>query len=113
MPETAADKTETVCPTFGILALHRIFPEGTSVDFCHQHNLVDPTTVGQQRNFGIRITLPATDTLRKVLGEDWERLLWYPSESERDTAFEKMARRHGYYRDSDTPTQVLEKIARD
>jgi hypothetical protein len=83
------------------------------VEFCHQHNLVDPATAGQKRSFGIRVTLPATDTLRKVLGDDWERLLWYPSATERDAAFEKMAQRHGYYRDSDTPTQVLEKITRD
>jgi len=82
------------------------------VDFCHQHNLVDPETAGQERNFGIRVTLPATDTLRKVLGDDWERLHWFASEAERDTALASMATRHGYYRSSDSPTQVLEKVSR-
>jgi hypothetical protein len=82
------------------------------MDFCHQHNLVDPSTVGQQRNFGIRVTLPSGDTLRNVLGNDWERHHWYPSEAERDAAFEKMATRHGYYRKTDSPTQVLEKVTR-
>lgn len=82
------------------------------MDFCHQHNLVDPNSAGHERNFGIRVTLPADDTLRNVLGEDWERIHWYPSESERDSAFEQMAIRHGYYRHTDSPTQVLEKIAR-
>ncbi len=82
------------------------------MDFCHQHNLVDPSTVGKQRNFGIRVTLPAGDTLRNVLGNDWERRHWYSSEAERDAAFEKMATRHGYYRKTDSPTQVLEKVTR-
>jgi len=82
------------------------------VDFCHQHNLVEPETAGRERNFGIRVTLPATDTLRKVLGENWERVHWYASEAERDTAFDHMATRHGYYRKTDSPTQVLEKVTR-
>ena len=80
--------------------------------FCHQHNLVDPDTAGRQRSFGIRVTLPTGDTLRNVVGDDWERLHWYPTEEERDSAFEHMAVRHGYYRDTDSPTQVLEKIVR-
>jgi hypothetical protein len=82
------------------------------MDYCHQHNLVEPQKAGADRPFGIRITLPATDTLRNILGDDWERLHWFPTEEERDSAFEKMAARHGYYRDSDSPTQVLEKLAR-
>lgn len=86
--------------------------EGYEVDYCHQHNLVDPASATAARGFGIRVTLPAGDTMRKILGDDWERLHWYRSERERDQAFEKMAARHGYYRDTDTPTQVLEKIVR-
>ena len=82
------------------------------MDYCHQHNLVEPQKAGADRPFGIRITLPTTDTLRNILGDDWERLHWFPTEAERDIAFEKMAARHGYYRDSDSPTQVLEKLAR-
>jgi hypothetical protein len=83
-----------------------------SVEYCHQHNLVDPETAGGERHFGIRVTLPANDTLRNVLGDGWERLHWYRSEQDRDSAFEKMAIRHGYYRNTDSPTQVLEKIHR-
>lgn len=82
------------------------------MDFCHQHNLVDPGTAGRERRFGIRVTLPAGDTLRNVLGDDWERVHWYASETERDEAFRHMAVRHGYYRKSDSPTQVLEKVSR-
>ena len=82
------------------------------MDYCHQHNLVDPAVAGRERNFGIRVTLPANDTLRNVLGNDWERLHWYASEEERDAAFEQMAIRHGYYRKTDSPTQILEKMSR-
>lgn len=82
------------------------------MDFCHQHNLVDPDKAGRERRFGIRVTLPATDTLRNVLGGDWERIHWFPTEEDRDSAYERMAVRHGYYRNTDTPTQVLEKISR-
>ena len=82
------------------------------VNFCHQHNLVQPETAGAERPFGIQVILPANDTLRNVLGDDWERLHWYASETERDRAYENMATRHGYYRSSDSPTQVLTKIRR-
>jgi hypothetical protein len=82
------------------------------VDYCHQHNLVDPAAAGADRRFGIRVTLPPNDTIRKILGDDWEKLHWYPSEAERDQAFEKMATRHGYYRDTDSPSQILEKLLR-
>lgn len=83
-----------------------------AMKYCHQHNLVEPGKAGIERPYGIRVTLPANDTLRKIVGNDWERLHWYPTEQERDGAFEKMAQRHGYYRKTDSPTQVLEKISR-
>ena len=83
-----------------------------AMDYCHQHNLVDPATAGIERRYGIRVTLPAGDTMRKMLGDDWEKLHWYPSEAVRDSAFDDMAVRHGYYRNTDNPTQILEKIVR-
>ncbi len=82
------------------------------MDYCHQHNLVEPDLAGAKRPFGIRVTLPPGDTFRRILGEDWERLHWFATEAERDLAFEQMALRHGYYRATDTPTQILEKIVR-
>ena len=82
------------------------------MSYCHQHNLVDPSTAGAERRFGIRVTLPPGDTFNRLLGEDWERIHWYPTEAERDQAFDRMAIRHGYYRQTDTPTQILEKIVR-
>ena len=82
------------------------------MDYCHQHNLVNPENARAERRYGIRVSLPKGDTLARLIGEDWEKLHWYPSEEERDLAFESMAVRHGYYRNSDTPTQILEKIVR-
>jgi len=79
---------------------------------CHQHNLVEPRKANAERNFGIKVSLPPADTFSKILGDDWERVHWYASEDARDKAFDKMAMRHGYYRSTDSPTQVLEKIIR-
>jgi len=82
------------------------------VSFFHRHNLVEPELAEAERPYGIRVTLPEGDTLRKVLGDDWEKFHWYRSPEERDHAFEELAKRHGYYRKTDTPTQVLEKVDR-
>ena len=80
--------------------------------YCHQHNLVEPEYAEVERKFGIRVSLPPGDTFARVLGDDWETLHWYRSEAERDEAYDKMAVRHGYYRKTDSPTQVLEKLVR-
>jgi hypothetical protein len=82
------------------------------MSYCHSHNLVDPDSAGADRRFGIRVSLPKGDTLRNLLGDDWEKVHWYTTEEERDRAFAAMADRHGYYRNSDTPTQILEKVSR-
>ncbi len=84
----------------------------SGMDYCHRHNLVDPDTANAERKFGIKVSLPPGDTFSEILGEDWQRVHWYTSEVERDQAFDNMANRHGYYRTTDTPTQVLQKIVR-
>lgn len=84
----------------------------TPMSYCHRHNLVDPDSAERDRRFGIRVTLPSSDTFRTVIGDDWERFHWYATESERNSAYESMARRHGYYRKTDSPAQVLEKVER-
>ena len=80
--------------------------------YCHAHNLVNPENADVDRKYGVRIRLPEGDTFQRLLGEDWERVRWYPTEEERDRAFDEIAKRHGYYRKTDNPTQVLEKIVR-
>jgi hypothetical protein len=64
--------------------------------------------------FGIRVTMPPTDPMRKshLLGEDWEAFRWFETEAERDAAFENMDRDIVYYRDGDNPSQILSKIER-
>lgn len=80
--------------------------------YCHKHNLVRPELAELDKRFGVRITLPPGDTFVRLLGTNWEKIHWYPSEKERDAAFERFAERHGYYRKTDTPTQILEKVMR-
>ena len=82
------------------------------MDYYHSHNLVEPDKARAKRRYGIRVSLPENDTLRNIIGDDWERLHWFETEAERDAALRDMAERHVYYRDSDKPTQVLEKIIR-
>ena len=83
-----------------------------TVDYCHQHNLVEPDKVDVERRFGVNVSLPKGDTFRTLLGSDWNQTHWYASETERDLAYDAMAERHGYYRETDSPTQVLIKIVR-
>jgi len=82
------------------------------VDYCHKHNLVEPDKAGGERRFGIKVSLPAGDTFRSILGDDWEKVHWFPTEEERDVAYDRMASRHGFYRKTDTPTQILIKIVK-
>lgn len=82
------------------------------MNFCHKHNLVNPETTSANKRFGIRVTLPPGDTFARLLGDKWELHHWYASEIERDTKFDQMSKRHGYYRETDNPTQVLEKVVR-
>ena len=80
--------------------------------YCHPHILVDKEHATSDRRIGIRGTVPASDTFEQMIGELWENIRWFRAEEERDLAFDNMATRHGYYRNTDTPTQVLEKIVR-
>ncbi len=79
-------------------------------DYFHAHNLVDPATAGRDRPFGIRATLPATDPMTRLIGSDWTQDLWFASKAERDTALEKMRKRHGYYREGDEVSVIYEPI---
>lgn len=82
-------------------------------NFCHAHNLVDPSRADADRPWGIRVRVPATDPFNKLVGADWEKFHWYRSERERDTALERMRRKHGYYRIGDNPSQIVDKVQRD
>jgi hypothetical protein len=60
--------------------------------------------------YGVRVSLPVEDPLRKLLGPQWHRMHWYATTAERDAAIEEMSRRHEYSRATDTPSLVFEKV---
>lgn len=62
------------------------------------------------RPYGVRVSLPAGDPFRKLLGPEWHRLHWYSSPEERDAALLEMSRRHQYSRATDKPSLVFEKV---
>ena len=73
------------------------------------HNLRTPP-VEKLRPYGIRVSLPVGDPLRKLLGPEWHRLHWFATAEERDAALEEMARRHEYSRKLDKPSLVFQKV---
>ena len=73
------------------------------------HNL-RASPVETLRPYGIRVSLPGGDPLRKLLGSEWNRVHWYPTAAERDTRMAEMARRHEYSRVTDSPSLVFEKV---
>jgi hypothetical protein len=60
--------------------------------------------------FGVRISLPVGDPMRKLLGPQWHRLHWYATPEERDMAIAEMSRRHEYSRATDVPSLMFEKV---
>ena len=64
------------------------------------------------RPFGIRVKLPPGDPFRRLLGDDWQKLHWYPTARERNEALLDMGRRHEFSRIGDEPALLFEKIER-
>ncbi|HEY8054096.1 MAG: hypothetical protein ACHQD6_04960 [Steroidobacterales bacterium] len=62
------------------------------------------------RPYGIRVSLPAGDPFRKLLGPEWQRLHWYATPFERDEALAEMSRRHEYSRSGDKPALLFKKV---
>jgi len=62
------------------------------------------------RPFGIRVKLRPGDPFRRLLGDDWQKLHWYASARDRDSALNDMARRHEFSRIGDEPALLFEKI---
>lgn len=77
---------------------------------CNPHNLSRPVA---DKPFGIRLTLPAGDTLARMLGPDWEAFRWYATEYERDRALAQIRDKHSYSRPGDFATYVCEKVNRE
>ncbi|MDH5275250.1 MAG: hypothetical protein OEW88_02380 [Gammaproteobacteria bacterium] len=82
------------------------------MDLSNPHNLRGaPPDPGSLR-FGIRVTMPASDPLRAVLGNDWHTEHWFASAAERDEALLDIGKRHAYNRIGDTPSIRLEPLDR-
>ncbi|HTY50974.1 MAG TPA: hypothetical protein VMB48_14890 [Steroidobacteraceae bacterium] len=73
------------------------------------HNLTTPRTE-RLRPYGLRVSLPPGDPLRKLLGTEWHRIHWYATPQERDADLAEMSRRHEYSRATDRPSLIFEKI---
>lgn len=76
---------------------------------CQTHNLRQPPST-RPRPYGVRVSLPAGDPFRKLLGEDWSRTHWYETAEARDTALAEMSRKHEYSRPGDRPALSFEKV---
>ncbi len=73
------------------------------------HNLRMPP-IEKLRPYGVRVSLPAGDPFRKLLGPEWHRTHWYGTRDERDSALKEMSRRHEYSRSGDRPSLIFEKV---
>ena len=80
------------------------------MDICHAHNLNEDLT--RDKAFGIRVSLPAGDSLLSVIGADWCREHWYTSAAERDQALADMRGEHLYSRQGDRPRLVFTTMER-
>jgi len=75
----------------------------------NEHNL-HRAPVPAVRPFGIRVKLKRGDPFRLLVGNDWQKLHWFPSARERDSALQEMSRRHEFSRIGDDPALLFEKI---
>ena len=77
---------------------------------CHEHNLRHP--VPASRPFGVRVSLRPGDPFARLVGEDWHREHWFPTERERDAALAEMSRRYPYFRVGDEPALRFDRVER-
>lgn len=82
------------------------------MELSNQHNLRGQQPEPASLRFGIRVTMPASDPFRRLLGNDWQKEHWFASATERDAALLDMGKRHAFSRIGDTPSIRLEPIDR-
>jgi len=82
------------------------------MELSNRHNLLHPHRDAATLRFGIRVTMPARDPLRSVLGNSWQKEHWFATGAERDEALAEMGKRHAFSRIGDTPSIVLKPIER-
>lgn len=80
-------------------------------DTCHEHNRSRPVPTGP-RTWGLRLSLPGQDPMRRLLGEDWQEYQWFASERAREAKLAQLERQFVHYRQGDVPSFVLERVNR-
>lgn len=78
-------------------------------DTCHEHNRSRPVPSGP-RAWGLRLSLPEHDPLRRLLGDDWQEYQWFASEQAREAKLAQLERQFIHYRQGDIPSFVLERV---
>ncbi len=92
--------------------LHRPAPRLAAFALRRQaQNLREPP-IERPRPYGVRVSLPAEDPFRKLLGDHWHVVHWYAGAQERDAALADLSRRHEYSRQGDRPSLVFDKLER-
>ena len=81
------------------------------MEICHEHNR-RAGSVSAPGPFGLRLSLPEGDPMRRVLGDDWHQVQWFESERARDAKLAELTGRFAYYRKGDRPTFVIERVER-
>ncbi len=82
------------------------------MDVSNRQNLRGPPQDAAALRFGVRVTMPASDPMRGLLGKDWHKEHWFTSPAERDEALAEMGKRHAFSRIGDAPSIRLEAIER-
>jgi hypothetical protein len=82
------------------------------MDLSNPHNLRSLPPAPAALRYGIRVTMPPDDPLRRVLGSDWHKEHWFVTREARDETLREMASRHAFSRIGDTPSIRLESIER-
>ena len=75
---------------------------------CHEHNLRSP--LPEHRPFGIRVKLRVGDPFRNLVGDDWSKEHWYPTQPERDQDLAKISQKYVYFRPGDQPALQFEAV---
>ena len=82
------------------------------MELSNPHNLRTPAPEPAALRYGIRVTMPPNDPLRRLLGNDWQKEHWFVTREERDETLRDMASRHAFSRIGETPSIRLESLER-
>jgi hypothetical protein len=81
-------------------------------DPCHDHNRSRPR-VAERKPWGLRLSLPEQDPMRRLLGDDWHEYQWFATEEDREAKLDQLCGQFIYYRKGDKPGFVVERVNRE